>query len=215
MTMIQRSMLVMGIAILTVGGCFAQQWEVGGLGGGGFVPGSSISSPYAPATTGFQSGAAFGGYFGQNLYRHLSGEIHYTFLQSNLKISSGGTDATFSGQAHAIYYDLLYHTSKKGSRVQYFVAGGGGMKIFRGTGAEQAYQPLSQYAYFTKTQVVKPMASLGAGIKYAISPRVILRTEFRDFITAFPKELIAPAPNAKFGGLLHNFVPMVGIAYEY
>ena len=31
----------------------------------------------------------------------------------------------------------------------------------------------------------------------------------------FPKDLIAPAPGAKFGSLLHDFVPMVGISYEY
>jgi hypothetical protein len=195
--------------------CFAQQWEVGGTGGGAFVPGTSISSSYAPATTGFQSGAAFGGYFGQNLYPHLSGEVHYEFQQSNLRLSSGGTEATFSGQAHAVHYDLVYHTNKKGSRVQYFVSAGGGLRIFRGTGAEEAYQPLSQYAYFTKTQVLKPMGTFAAGMKYKLTPRLILRTEFRDYITPFPDKLIAPAPGAHFGGILHDFVPMVGIAYEY
>jgi len=92
---------------------------------------------------------------------------------------------------------------------------GGGMKLFRGTGQEQAYQPLMQYGYFTRTQVVKPMGSFGAGMKYALTPRLILRTEFRDYITPFPTELIAPAPGAKFGSILQNFVPMVGISYLF
>ena len=39
-----------------------------------------------------------------------------------------------------LHYDILYHTNRKGSKVQAYVALGGGMKIFRGTGAEQAYQ---------------------------------------------------------------------------
>jgi hypothetical protein len=45
--------------------------------------------------------------------------------------------------------------------VQFFAAAGGGMRIFQGTGTEAAYQPLSQFGYFTKTRVVKPMASVG------------------------------------------------------
>jgi len=194
--------------------CFAQQWEFGGLGGGSFVPGAAVSSPLGSATAGFQTGASAGAFVGQNLYPHISGELRYEFLQSNLRLSSGGTEATFSGVAHMIHYDVLFHTNKKGSRTQYFAAVGGGLKVFNGTGAEAAYQPLSQYAYFTKTQVLKPMASVGAGIKYALTPRIVLRTEVRDFITMFPKDLIAPAPGAKFGGLLHDFVPMVGISYE-
>jgi hypothetical protein len=197
--------------------CFAQQWEVGGGAGAGFLPGTPVTSAVGSATTGFQSGASFGAYAGQNLYPHLSGELRYGFMQSNLRIQSGGNEATFSGQAHVFHYDLLLHTNRKGSRTQYFAAFGGGLKIFRGTGQEAAYQPLSQYAYFTKTQVLKPMASVGGGIKYALSPRVVLRTEFRDYITMFPKDLIAPAAGAKFGGigLLHDFVPMVSVAYEY
>jgi len=138
-------------------------------------------------------------------------------MQSNLRLQSGGQEATFSGQAHVLHYDILLHTNKKGSRTQYFAAVGGGLKVFRGTGTEAAYQPLSQFAYFTKTQALKPMASVGAGVKYALTNRIILRTEFRDYITMFPKDLITPAPGAKLGGLglLHDFVPMVSIGYEY
>lgn len=203
------------LVLAAAGTCFAQQWEVGGSAGAAFLPGVPVTSTLGPATTGFQPGVAFGAFVGQNLYRHLSGEIRYGFMQSNLKLESGGTQATFSGISHVVHYDLIYHTRQKGSRSQMFVAAGGGMKIFRGTGKEAAYQPLSQFGYFTKTQAVKPMASVGAGARYALSERVFLRTEFRDYITMFPKEIIAPAPGAKFGKILHDFVPMVGISYEY
>jgi hypothetical protein len=211
MKAIQLSMLLSAAALSG----FAQQWEVGGGAGLGFVPGVSVTSALGSATTGFKPGASFGAYVGQNLYPHLSGEFHYGFLQSDLRLQSGGTEATFSGVAHVLHYDIVYHTNKKGARTQYFAAVGGGMKIFRGTGKEAAYQPLSQFGYFTKTQALKPMVSFGAGIKYALTERVVLRTEFRDYLTAFPKDLIAPAPGAKFGSMLHNFVPMVSIAYEY
>lgn len=193
---------------------FAQQWEVGGAVGGSFLPGVTASGPAGSATAGFKTGVTGGVFVGQNLYRHLSGEIRYNFMQSDLKLASGGTDASFSGMSHAIYYDLRIHTNRRESRSEFYAAIGGGMKIFRGTGAEAAYQPLSQFAYFTKTQTVKPMLSAGAGMKFRLSPHMSLRAEFHDFFTPFPKELITPAPDVKIGRFLHDFVPMVGISYE-
>ena len=194
---------------------FAQQWGVGGGVGGSFLPAVSVSGSRESATTGFRPGVAAGAFLGQRLYKHLSGEIRYTFLQSDLKLAGGGTTATFSGNAHAVYYDVLVHTNHGESRAEIFGAIGGGMKIFRGTGKEAAYQSLSQFGYFTKAQTVKPMLSAGSGVKFKLSPRFALRTEFRDFVTPFPKELITPAPGVKFGSLLHNFVPMASISYEY
>ena len=41
------------------------------------------------------------------------------------------------------------------------------MKIFQGTGTEEAYQPFSQFGYFTKTRALKPMGSVGGGMKYS------------------------------------------------
>ena len=208
--------LAVSLLLLTAaGGCFAQQWEFGGVGGAGFLSNVNVSSPLGSAKAGFAPGGAFGAFFGQSLGTHFAGEVRYEFLQSNLQLSSGGSTAHFSGMAHAVHYDLIWHTNRKESPVQFFAAVGGGMKIFQGTGTEAAYQPLMQYGYFTKTRVVKPMASVGGGIIYRMTPRIYLRTEFRDFITMFPTELIAPAPNAKYGSVLHNFVPMVGMDYVF
>jgi hypothetical protein len=58
------------------------------------------------------------------------------------------------------------------------------------------------------------MASVGGGVKFALSRKVFLRTEFRDYITAFPTEVITPAPGVKYGSILHDFVPMVGIGFQ-
>ena len=205
------SILLLAAAAATLS---AQQWEVGGIGGGGFLSNVAVTAPAGSATAGFQPGAAFGAFFGNNLYAHVGGELRYAYLQNNLQLKSGGSSVSFSGVAHVVHYDLILHTSRKHS-VQFFAAIGGGMKVFRGTGVEAAYQPLSQYGYFTKTQALKPMASLGGGMKYFIRRNVCLRTEFRDYITAFPKEIITPAPGAKFGTILHDFVPMLGLSYEF
>jgi hypothetical protein len=193
---------------------YAQQWEVGGAAGGSFLPGVTANGPSGSATAGFKSGFTAGAFVGQNLYRHLSGEIRYNFTQSDLKLSSGGTTATFGGNTHSVYYDLRIHTNRRESRAELYAAIGGGMRIFRGTGTEAAYQPLSQFAYFTKTQAVKPMLSAGAGVKFRLTPHMSLRTEVRDFFTPFPKDLITPAPGVKIGRFLHDITPMIGISYE-
>jgi hypothetical protein len=212
-------MRTLGVSVLLLAAAatcgFAQQWEFGGIAGAGFLNNVNVSSSIGPATSGFQTGVAAGAFVGQNLYQHISGELRYEFFQSNLHITSGGQTASFSGNAHAIHYDLILHTNKKGSRTQFFVAMGGGLKIFRGTGTEEAYQPLYQVGYMTKTQQLKPMASVGAGIRFTLSNHVFLRTEFRDFITPFPNTVIAPAPGAKFGSILQDFVPMATLSYEF
>src|SRR5215813_10100939 len=89
------------------GAAFAQQWEFGGSAGASFLPMRSVTSPAGSANAGFQPGFAAGAYVGQQLNPRISGEVHYTFQQSNLKLSSGSTTATFSGNSHAIYYDVL------------------------------------------------------------------------------------------------------------
>jgi hypothetical protein len=193
----------------------AQQWEFGGVGGGGFLSNVAVGGSAGSATAGFQTGAAFGAFFGNNPYGHVGGELRYAYLQNNLQLSSGGSTVSFAGMAHVLHYDLILRTGPRNSRAQFFAAIGGGMKLFRGTGAEEAYQPLSQFGYFTKTQALKPMASVGGGIRYFITRKVSLRTEFRDYITVFPTQLIAPAPGAKYGNILHDFVPMVGLSYEF
>lgn len=191
---------------------FGQQWEFGGMGGVGLLNTVGVSSTAGTAKAGFQSGAAFGAYLGYNTYKHIGGELHYEYLQSNLKLSSGGSDAFFSGMSQAVHYDVTFHTAGE-SKVQLFAAVGGGLKIFRGTGVEAASQPLSQFGFFTKTQVLKPMGTVAIGAKLRISQRVFLRAEIRDYVTAFPTGLITPNPatNSKYGTLLHDLVPMVGI----
>src|SRR3954447_20441291 len=211
MKTLRNSLLFLTVA----GGAFAQQWEIGGNVGGSFVPTVAVTGPTGSADTGVQTGISAGAWLGQTISRRIGGEIRYNFMQSNPKLASGGKSATFSGDTHAVYYDLLIHTARKESRAELFGAIGGGMKIFRGTGKEAAFQPLSEFAYLTKTTQVKPMLSAGGGVKFRLSPHMTLRTEVRDFLTPFPKDVITPAPGVKIGSLLHNIVPMVGISYAY
>jgi len=135
-------------------------------------------------------------------------------MMSDLCVKSGGAKATFSGQSHVLHYDVVLHTGGRGARKQAFVSIGGGMRVFRGTGTEAAYQPLMQYALLTKTQELKPMGDVGVGVKLALSAKLLFRAEIRDYITPFPTKVVAPAANATFGrNILQNFVPMVSLIF--
>jgi opacity protein-like surface antigen len=193
---------------------FAQQWEFGAVGGGSFLNSVSATSAAGNATAGFAPGFVAGVFVGQTLYKNISGEIRYEYMQSDLRLSAGGQTAQFSGATHTFHYDLVYHTNRSESRTQFFGALGGGVKDFVGTGTEEAIQPLQQYGYFTKTHALKPMVTAGAGVTYALRPNLFLRAEVRDFITAFPTAVLTPAPGVKFGNLLNDIVPMVSIVYQ-
>jgi len=200
--------------------CFGQQWEFGAMGGGSFLSNVNVTSTAGSATAGFQTGAAVGAFLGQNLYNHWSGEFRYTYLQTDVHIKSGGLDPAFTANAHVLHYDLLFHTNRKGSRVQVFVAAGGGIKIFRATdpGLDEAFQQNYQFGYMTRTQQLKPMGDVGAGVRFSLGRNIYLRTEFRDYITPFPNKIIAPPispdPKASYGSILNDIVPMVGISFE-
>lgn len=206
-----RVLTVSMFAICAATAAFAQQWEVGGLVGGSFLN----TVPASGATAGFAPGLVAGGFLGSRLFPHFSGEARYEFFQSDLQLTDNGQTAKFAGRAHALHYDVLIHFTNTESKVQFFGAVGGGVKIFQGTGVEQAYQPLSQYGYFTRTNAIKPMLSLGGGMTIRLSERLALRAEVRDMMTPFPTQVLTPAPGVKFGGLLNDLVPMVGIEYVH
>lgn len=206
------------IALCSLGltACLAQQYEIGGFAGAGFATGSSVTSPAGTATAGFKPGASFGGFLGHRMYPRLSGEIRYGFLMHDLRLRSGGLEPSFKAQAHALHYDVLFHTRDNDASVQPFVAAGGGGMIYRGTGREAAYQPLgNEFAYFTKTQEIKLMISAGAGVRARLGERLWLRVEFRDYLTPFPKKVIAPALGSRVGGWVQNIVPMAAISYTF
>ncbi|MBI2679444.1 MAG: outer membrane beta-barrel protein [Candidatus Solibacter usitatus] len=195
--------------------CPAQKWEAGGVTGGGFSSNFTVSNPTGSASTGFSPGVAVGGIIGQNLYRQIGGEIRYTFQFSNLQLSGGDDRVSFRGQTHTVQYNVLWHARSVRSRLRPFVGVGGGMRAFRGTGEESAYQPLSGFALLTKTQEWKLMAAAGGGIKYRLTPRLSLRAELWDYATPFPSRVIAASPGAQVGGWLHDIVPMVGLTFVY
>jgi opacity protein-like surface antigen len=207
-------MVVSALAVvLTAEPGWAQKWEFGAGGGGSFYKSQTVTNGPANGSAGFSKGFVATAILGQNLYRHLSGEIRYTYGRNDLALASGGAKVSFAGQSHAICYEFLIHSAPAGAKVRPYVAAGGGAKMYQGTGTETTYQNLSNLALLTRTQEWKGLLTFGGGVKYQVSKRALLRVEFRDYFTQFPKQVIEPNRGSKVGSWIHNFVPMAGLTF--
>jgi len=210
-----RLILISIAAALTVAPTFAQKYEFGIAGGGSFYDSKTVTNPRGSADAGFNNGFALSVNLGNNMYSHVGGEVRYTYLQNEMKLSSGSSSATFGAQAHAIHYDFLIHATPTEATVRPYVAVGGGIKVYRGTGTEVAVQPLSSIALLTKTNEVQGMLSVGGGVKFRLTDRLMFRADVHDYITPFPKSVITPAQNSTVSGWLNNIVVTGGLTFTY
>ncbi len=203
------------VVALTAQPGWAQKWEFGAGGGGSFYKSQTVTNGPVSASAGFSNGFVGTAVLGQNLYPRISGEIRYTYGRNDLELKSGGTKVGFAGQSHAIHYEFLFHSAPAGAKVRPFVAVGGGVKIYQGTGTETVTQGLSNLALLTKTSEAKPLVTFGGGVKAQISKRALLRVEVRDYFTQFPKKVIAPNRGTTVGNWIHNIVPMVSLTFLF
>jgi len=142
-----------------------------------------------------------------------SGEVRYDYGRGNLALNQAGTSATFAAETHAMHYDLQWRFASQEAAIQPFVSGGAGIKIYRGTGTEEVYQPLSNFALLTKVQDLTPLAVGGGGLRVRLSDHITLRLEVHDYLTPFPNKVIVPASGAKVGGWMQDIVPSVGLSF--
>ncbi len=189
-------------------------YEIGALALATAYRNASVKSGPAIGAIGFQPGGSFGAFLGQNMSDHFGGELRYLYAQNDLKVTSGGSEAKFSGRSHAIGYDLLIFAAGRRSRIRPFAAGGGGLKYYQGTGAERSFQPLSNLAILTRTNDTLPAVDFGGGVKIQTSRHTMFRLEFRDYITKVPK-VFAASPGASISGLMHQWVPAFGFSWTF
>jgi len=207
-----------GVALALGGSCLAQegrQWELGVGAGAGYYTNLSVTSPYGKADTGFKIGPAVEVFGTQNLYRKVSGSFHYMYQSDTLKVNSGGTKATFGGDSHAVWYDMTFYGGERSSKVRPYLAGGAGVKVYRGTGTEQLVQPNYQYVLLTKTNDVRPLITYGGGVKYRLGRRNFLYLEVRDLLTPAPTDVLVPSIGASIKGWIHDIVPSIGFSFGF
>jgi outer membrane protein W len=209
------SLMSLAFAALTPA-AFAQKWEVGVGAGGSFLTSETITNPAGNADAGRDPGVAVSAWLDNNIGSGLfGGEFRYDHEAGDLKLSSGGTTVKFASQSNAVHYDVLVNFASPESAVRPFIAAGAGIKWYSGTGTEQVYQPLSNIAVFSDVRDLRPVVSVGAGVKFNIAKSVLLRLEVHDYLTPFPSQLIAPVAGSSVGGWLQDFVVMAGIGYGF
>jgi len=205
----------LAIAVATPA-AFAQKWEVGFGAGGSFLTSDTITSPAGNANATRDPGLAISAWLDNTIGSGLfGGELRYDHENGDLKLSSGGTSARFSSQSNAVHYDFLYNFTSSESAIRPFIAAGGGVKWYSGTGTEQVYQPLSDIAVFSDVRDMRPMVSIGAGIKFNIAKSTLLRLEVHDYLTPFPSTLVAPITGSNVGGWLQDFVAQAGVSFAF
>ena len=205
------------VALALASACVAQEpeWEVGAAAGFGFMRNATISNPTGSLSAGFDNRFAAGVVIGQDRYQHFGGEVRYTFRDNDLVLKGAGQKVNMDGNSHLVHYDLLYYALGKSSRIRPFAAAGGGIRLFGGTGHEYADQPFSDFALLTRTTQVKPLISVGGGVKVRLTNHTAIRVDFRDYISPFPENLFVTGPAAKIRGWLNDFVPLVGVSYVF
>lgn len=192
---------------------FAQRWEVGVGAGGSFYTSQTFTNPAGDATGGLAPGFAVNAWLGNNINNVIGGELRYDYEHSDLRLSSDGTNVNFGGQTNSVHYDFLVHFAPSESHLRPFLAAGAGVKLYSGTGTEEAYQPLSNIALLTKTSQIEPVISVGGGLKFTLTQTTLLRLEIHDYLTPFPQNVIAPNVGSKVGGWLSDFVVSAGVSF--
>jgi hypothetical protein len=205
--------LAVGFTAAMLPSAMAQKWEVGVGAGGGFYTSQDVKLGSDSAAAKFKTSVAFSTWAGQNINDRWGGELRYSYQMGDAQLKRGSSEAVFGAQTHSVNYNFLYHTASSESSVRPFISAGGGMKFYRGTGAETVTQPLSQFALLTQASDLTGLVSVGGGVKVRLGAHSWLRLDVHDYMSPFPKQVITPNVGATVGGWMHDIVPMVSVSF--
>jgi opacity protein-like surface antigen len=201
--------------LLWAGVCLAQQWEIGGAAGYGFYRDVRVNGAGAEATVGIRNRFVASAVVTENLYNHFSGEVRYTYQDGDPFVSFNGVRANIQGQSHSLTYDVLFHARGREARLRPYAAAGMGGKFYRTTGPAPGVQPAPNIVLLVPENQWQFVFSVGGGLSYVIGRHVILRADFRDYITPFPTDLFKAVNHATDRGLFQQFTPMLGISIGF
>ena len=119
-----RMLGVCGLGLMAVApSAMAQKWEFGGGVGGSFYLSRDVTNGSTAASAKLKTNVASGVWLGENLGNKWGGEVRYDYQRGDLQLKSGGASASFSGETHALHYDILWHATPRGAKVRPFLAG--------------------------------------------------------------------------------------------
>jgi hypothetical protein len=215
-----KATLVLTLAILFSSACFAQQWEIGALGGYGWYNDATISNPFGSADVTIASKGAVGAVFGQNMYKHIGGEVRWLLIFGGPELKANGITLSRPGFSNLVHYDLLVHITSDEARFRPFIAGGAGVRVFSVSSRRDFFppppgSPLAGFAILKPEDQAKPLISAGAGLKCRITHGLQLRFDFRAYMTPVPDDVFRRVGRSDFHGWLTNFVPTLGVSYLF
>ena len=189
--------------------------EIGVIGGITSYRKVEVSNPERSGEVGPTFGPAAGFVLGQAIGDHWGGEFRYIYFRNDLELNAGASSANFDAESHTVHYDVLYYFNGQDARVRPFAAIGVGLKLYRGTGAEGAFQPGSDLALLTKTSQTVIAGDAGAGVKVRVGSSGMFRVEFRGYVTPVPDKVIANSIDSKISGVLWHWAPLLGFSWTF
>lgn len=202
-------------ALIFASAAFGQTYEIGAAIGYGFYQNGTIFSAAGTAEAGIRNRFGAAVELGYEFSNYVSADFSYLYHDGHPFLQAPGVKTDIQGQSHALTVEALFHLKPRNRRLRPFIAGGLGSKDYVIAGPEPFPQPIPQIATLTTNDVWKVVFTLGGGAQYLLRPHVLLRAEFRDYITTFPRTQLVPAPHNTARGIFQQFTPLFGVSYTF
>ena len=194
---------------------FGQPLEIGANVGYGFYRDGTIFAPGETAQAGIRNRFAAGITITDDFAKYVAAEFRYLYHDGHPFLQAPGVKADIQGQSDALTYELLFHFKTREHRWRPYVTGGVGAKDYIIAGPAPFPQPAPQIASLTTNDVWKVAFTVGGGVKFRLVEHMLLRADFLDYITTFPRQQIVPAPHNTARGIFEQFTPLFGASYTF
>jgi hypothetical protein len=165
------------------------------------------------AKAGIRNRLAAGIVPGDEISKYMAVEFHYLYHDGHPFLEVAGVKSDVQGQSHTLTADWLFYFKPPEHRWRPFLDGGAGAKDYVIAGPAPFPQPFPQIASLITNDVWKVAFSVGGGIKSKLIPHMLIRAEFREYLTTFARQHIVHAPHNTARGIFEQFTPLVGISY--
>ena len=208
------------VLILFAGAAFGQQyereqWQIGADIGYGIYRDGTIFSGTETIQAGIRNRFAAGVTVGDEFSEYVSAELRYLYQDGHPFLQGAGVKSDIQGQTHSATYGLLFHFQKRERPLRPYVEAAAGAKGYIIAGPAPFPQPIPQVASLTTNDVWKFVFAAGGGVEYRLMRHMLLRGEFLDYMTTFPRQQIVPAANNTARGVFQQFTPMFGASYTF
>ena len=201
------------IVLIAPAAMMAGDWQVMGGAGFGVYHYLGFRTAAGSAQAGIGSRYALSAAVDRQFGSRFAVEGAYLFQDGDFEISSGSQKTAYDANAHAVHGDLLMYLRRREPALRPYVAGGAGVKVYRGL-ETPGPRPLGEFGSFAQTDDTRPMVTFGGGVDWAFTSRFGLRLDVRDYATPFPTSVIVPAAGANLSGWLHGLVGTLSITFR-